>query len=125
MLLFCLMAPEVIRKKISRATTDSLKSIQFDESRPAINNLLVLYEACSGMDRKSIEAHFEGKGYGDFKKDLADVIIARLEPIQKKYRELTSDKEYIKTLLRTSADTLSPIADKTVSSVKKKVGLGV
>jgi len=66
--------------------TDSLKEIVFDEGRPGIHNLLTIYELCSGMTRPEIENRFAGKGYGDFKKELAEVIVSTLEPIQRRYR---------------------------------------
>ena len=79
--------PEVIRAKIMRATTDSLKEIRFDESRPGIFNLLTIYQILTGEKEKEIEARFEGKGYGDLKKDLAELLIEGLRPLQERDKQ--------------------------------------
>ncbi len=116
--------PDVIRGKIMRATTDSLKEIRFDESRPGVNNLLTIYHAFTGQNRREIEARFEGKGYGDLKKALAEVIIEALRPLQERYQELTKDTGYIDGILKEGADKARPLADKMLAEVKEKVGLG-
>jgi tryptophanyl-tRNA synthetase len=116
--------PEVIRAKIMRATTDSLKEIRFDESRPGINNLLTIYHAFTGENQKEIESKFEGKGYGDFKKALAEVVIEALRPLQERYKALTTEPGHIDGILREGAAKARPLAEKTLAEVKKKVGLG-
>ena len=117
-------SPDEIRPKIMRATTDSNREICFDEKRPGIYNLLVIYELFTGISRPEIEAKFEGKGYAIFKKDLAEVIIEGLKPLQLRYQEMTSDPTYIDSVLTQSADNLRPIAEKTLNTVKEKMGLG-
>ena len=72
--------PDVIRSKVMTAKTDSLREIGFDESRPGIYNLLVIYELFSGLDRVEIEKRFAGKGYAYFKQELEEVIIEQLNP---------------------------------------------
>ncbi len=116
--------PDEIRAKIARATTDSLREIRFDENRPGVNNLLVIYELFTGLSRRDIEAHFEGKGYADLKKELAEVVIEGLAPLQNRYREITEDTGYIENLLKTNADKVRPIAQRTIRRVKDKIGLG-
>lgn len=88
--------PDAIRGKVMGATTDSLREVCFDEDRPGIYNLLVLYELFAGIDRAEIEARFEGKGYSDLKHELAEILI----------------------------EALRPHAEKTLSAVKDKIGLG-
>jgi len=117
-------SPNEIRAKIMRATTDSLREICFDENRPGIYNLLVIYELFTGIGKTEIEAKFEGKGYAVFKKDLAEVIIEGLKPLQSRYKEMTSDPTYIESILTHSADNLRPIAEKTLNIVKERMGLG-
>lgn len=117
-------SPDVIRSKTMGAVTDSLREIRFDENRPGIYNLLVIYELFTGISRAEIEARFEGKGYADFKKDLADVIIEGLKPLQSRYRDLTADESYIDSLLAEGASKIRPIAEKILTTVKDKVGLG-
>ena len=117
-------SPDVIRSKTMGAVTDSLREIRFDENRPGIYNLLVIYELFTGISRAEIEARFEGKGYADFKKDLADVIIEGLKPLQSRYRDLTTNESYIDSLLAEGASKIRPIAEKILTTVKDKVGLG-
>jgi tryptophanyl-tRNA synthetase len=116
--------PGVIVNKIKRAATDSLREIVFDEERPGVYNLLVIYELFTGEKRKDIEAHFEGKGYADLKNELGEVVVAGLAPLQKKYKELTADPTYIDSLLKEGADRARPMAEKTLALVKERVGLG-
>ena len=116
--------PDVIRAKFMRATTDSLKEIRFDESRPGINNLLTIYHAFTGQSRQEIETRFEGKGYGDLKKALAEVIIEALRPLQERYQSLTKEAGYIDGVLKEGAAKARPQAKKMLDEVKNKVGLG-
>ncbi len=117
-------SPDDIRAKITRATTDSLREIRFDESRPGIYNLLVIYELFTKLGRDEIEAQFEGKGYADFKRELAEVIVEGISPLQSRYRELTAEPTYIDSLLAEGASRVRPIAEKTLAVVKDRVGLG-
>jgi tryptophanyl-tRNA synthetase len=116
--------PDEIRNKIMRATTDSQRDIVFDESRPGIFNLLTIYHLFTGQKTKEIEAQFEGKGYSDFKKALAEVVVEGLRPLQERYKELTADPTRIDSILTESANRARPIAEKLLAEVKKKVGLG-
>lgn len=116
--------PDTIRAKVMRATTDSLREIKFDENRPGIYNLLVIYELFTKKSRQEIESIYEGKGYADLKKDLAEVIIEGIRPVQERYKEITADPDYIESILAKSAEKLRPIAQKTVSLVKERMGLG-
>lgn len=115
---------DVIRSKIMKATTDSEGLVKFDEARPGIFNLLEIYQTLTGESKESIEAKFEGKGYGDFKKDLAEVVVESLRPLQEKYNKIMEDPETIEKMLKEGADKLRPTAEKTLSDVKRKVGLG-
>jgi tryptophanyl-tRNA synthetase len=116
--------PDIIRSKIMRATTDSLKEIRFDESRPGIFNLLTIYQSFTGKDNKEIEAQFEGKGYGDFKKALAEVVVEGLRPLQESYKKLTADPGTIDTILTEGAAKARPLAQKMLAKVHQAVGLG-
>ena len=116
--------PDFIRNKIMRATTDSLREIRFDESRPGIFNLLTIYHLFSGQNQKEIEAKFEGKGYSDFKEALAEVVIEGLRPLQERYKELTADPTHIDSLLADGAARARPSAEKVLAEVRKRVGLG-
>lgn len=113
-----------IRSAILGATTDSQKEIRFDESRPGIYNLLEIYEGVSGLSRQEIEDKFVGKGYGEFKKDLAEQMITFLEPFKKRYQELTNDPAHVELLLKEGKERAEEIAVKKLDQVKNKVGLG-
>jgi tryptophanyl-tRNA synthetase len=117
-------SPDEIRSKIKRATTDSLREIRFDESRHGIHNLLVIYELFTGDKRADIEARFEGKGYADLKKELGEVVVEGLRPVQTRYKELTEDPEHMDTLLSRAADRIRPTADRVLTKVKERVGIG-
>ncbi|MBZ0198829.1 MAG: tryptophan--tRNA ligase [Ignavibacteriaceae bacterium] len=113
-----------IRSKIMKATTDSDTEIVFDKNRKGIYNLLVIYEQFTSFKRADIETRFEGKGYADFKKELADVIIEGLRHLQSRYLELIIDPSYVDSLLKDGASRVRPIAEKTLNEVKTKIGIG-
>ena len=118
-----LEAPDSIVKKIKRATTDSLRTLVFDEKRPAIYNLMVIYELFSGKERSEIEEHFSTKGYGDFKKELAEVVVEGLRPIRERYNELTANPEELDKILADGVANAKPIASRTLARAKKRMGL--
>ena len=113
--------PDVIRKSVMRATTDSQREIVFDPARPGLYNLLTIYEVLSGESRSAIEARFSGKGYGDLKRDLADVVIASLEPIQARARDLLGSGE-LERILAQGAERAGTVADQTLRQVKNAMG---
>ncbi len=117
-------APDEIRSKIMRATTDSGTEIRFDESRPGIYNLVTIYETLSGLTPNQIETRFANKGYAELKRDLAEVVIEALRPLQTRYRELTHDPAEIEKQLADGAARVLPLAAQTLQSVKQKIGLG-
>ncbi len=116
--------PDEIRRRIMRATTDSGREVRFDPARPGLYNLLEMYQLLSGKERQAIEAEFAGKGYGDLKKALAEVVIETLRPLQERYREIRRDPEYLEGLLRRGAERAAPTAQATLTRVKQAVGLG-
>jgi tryptophanyl-tRNA synthetase len=117
-------SPDVIKKKISRATTDSQRDIVFDENRPGLYNLLVIYELFTGKNRNEIINRFAGQGYAALKKELAEVVAEGLRPLQERYNELTADPAYLDNLLKEGADRAHPVAEKTLKKVMERVGLG-
>jgi tryptophanyl-tRNA synthetase len=114
--------PNRIKKTIMRAVTDSQTEIVFDESRPGVNNLLGIYQALSGQDKEQIEAQFAGKGYGDLKKAVLEVVMAEIEPIQARYAEISADPAYIDGVLAASVERLRPIVDQTMDAVRRAMG---
>jgi tryptophanyl-tRNA synthetase len=120
-----LLDPETeIRAKISRATTDSSREIRFEETRPAIANLLSIFKAFTGTGRPEIEAHFAGKGYAVLKKELAEVVITALRPLQERYREVTAQPGWVDKILDEGEARVRPIAERTLARVKDRMGLG-
>ncbi|MFC1967571.1 tryptophan--tRNA ligase [Chloroflexota bacterium] len=116
--------PDKIRAKIMRATTDSLREIRFDVKRPGIFNLLTIYQLFTGEKKETIEAKFEGKGYGDFKKALAEVVVEGLRPLQERYHKLADEPGRIDAILKEGADKARPMAEKTLALVKSRIGIG-
>jgi tryptophanyl-tRNA synthetase len=114
-------SPDKIRKKIQKAVTDSGREVVYQNDKPALKNLIDIYSDFSGKSPKEIEKLYINKGYADFKKDLADVIIDKLKPIQEKYHSL-SDKKVLQ-ILKTGAEKVRPMARKKLEEVKGKVGL--
>ena len=115
--------PKVIHKKLARAVTDSERDIVFDEKRPGVTNLLTIYRALSGQSQADIESHFEGKGYGDLKRELAELVVSSVEPIQQRYREVTEDPGYIDGILARGCERARPVVDATMGTVRQLMGL--
>ena len=115
--------PSVIRKKIKSAVTDSSGVIEFDPAeKPGVSNLLTIFSAFSGESIDSLVNRFKGVGYGQFKEELADAIIAVMEPIQERYYELfKSDK--LDEILDEGAKKANYVANKTLRKMEKAVGL--
>lgn len=114
----------VIRKKIKSAMTDSESFVGYDPiNRPGISNLLEIYSVISGLPVETIVAKYEGKGYGDFKSDLAEIVVAELEPIQKRRAEILASGE-IEAILDHGRDNALRLASRKMDKVKHKVGLG-
>ncbi len=122
--LYLLDPPDVLRKSIMRATTDSLNKITFDaEGQPGVFNLLSIYQALTKKSESEILGEFEGKGYGNLKKQVAEAVIATLEPIQKRYHDMAADPAYIEQVLKEGADRVRPIADHRLYVAQKNMGL--
>ncbi len=115
--------PKVLKKSIMRATTDSENNIAFNPEQPGILNLLTIYQAITGDSEEKILAEFEGQGYGTLKKRVADAVIATLEPIQAKYKEMAADPAYIEEILRDGAERVRPIAEHRLRVAQERVGI--
>ncbi len=116
--------PDVIRKKISRAVTDSDRFIRFDpEAKPAVSNLLTIFSLVTDQSIEDVVSAYDGKGYGDFKKELGEALVAHLTPIQTRYAEIRNSGE-IERLLHLGAEKARATAATTMEAVRKNVGLG-
>lgn len=113
-----------IRSKVMSAVTDSRREIRFDASRPGIYNLLAIYQLFTGFSTSDIEARFEGKGYAEFKRELAEVIIESLQPLQARYHALIAEANYVDSVLAEGASKVRPIAEKTLATAREQIGLG-
>jgi len=117
--------PDKIRKTFNRATTDSNPAVDFATMGPGVENLLSIYQAFSNDDANAMQARFTGMRYGDLKKQVAEIVIAHLQPLQQRYREITADPAYIESILRQGAERVRPIAAQTVELTKQRMGLYV
>jgi len=117
--------PKVLEKKIKRAVTDSDNEIRFDpEQKPAVSNLLTIYSLMTEQSMEQVEAHFAGKGYGALKGELAEAVIAKLQPIQEKYHYFYHSQE-LDSLLHEGAAKAREVAGVTLQKVKKALGVGI
>jgi len=116
--------PAQIVKKIKSAVTDSEGIVKYDkENKPGVSNLLSIYSILSGESIEALEAKYEGKGYGDFKADLAEVVVESLQPIQEKYKELMNSTE-LDDILDMGAEKANKVAGKMVKKMENAMGLG-
>jgi len=115
--------PEVAKKKIMKAVTDSGNEIKYAEDKPALCNLLTIYSLLSNEKISEIEKKYIGRGYGDFKKDLAEIVANFLIDFQKKFNKI-SDKD-VKDILAKGAKSASKIAEKKMEKVKEKIGIKI
>jgi tryptophanyl-tRNA synthetase len=115
--------PAAIRKKIMRATTDSASGVDFDVLGPGVENLLNIYQAFSGWDSAQMRSQFAGMRYGDLKKQVAEMVVSSLEPLQDRYQEIIAEPGYVDNILRQGAARVAPIANATVELVKQRMGL--
>ena len=122
--LFIFDEPDVIKNKIMSAVTDLGKAIKYDpEKKPGISNLLTIFSLSSGQTVKEIEKKFKSKGYADFKKQLADLLILKLEPFRRKKKELLQREVYIREILERGRQRAQVLAQATMQSVRRQIGL--
>ena len=119
---FLLDSRDVVIKKIKRAVTDSGSEVRYAEGKDGINNLMSIYSAITGDSFEKIENDFAGKGYGDFKMAVAEVVADSLTAIQDKYNVFVNDKEQLNKIMIEGAEKASYVAQKTLRKVYRKVG---
>jgi len=120
--IFIMDPPDVIRKKISRAVTDSLGVVKYSDEQPGVKNLMTILSVIKGKSIEEIEKDYEGQGYAQFKKDVAEAIVEELEPVQNKVKELTTNKEYLESIYRKGSEKANYVATKTLRKMQKKIG---
>ncbi len=122
--LWLLDEPSKSAKKIMRAVTDNEGSVRFDrENKPGVSNLLTIYAALTGRQVPSIEDEYAGRGYGDFKKGLAEVVVSEFGPVRDRALELLDDPAELDRILAENAGRADAVADATLSAVYDRVGL--
>lgn len=114
--------PNVIMKKFKSAVTDSEMSVHYADGKDGINNLMTIYSAVTGKDYQAIEDEFAGRGYGDFKKAVGEAVVAELEPVQKKYKELMNDKAYLQECWTKGGEFAQRLSQRTLDKAMKKIG---
>ncbi|WP_313120632.1 tryptophan--tRNA ligase [Proteiniclasticum ruminis] len=115
--------PEVIRRKIARAVTDSVGVVNYTDEQPGVKNLINIVSAIKGIKPDEVVKLFEGKGYKEFKEYVADTIIEELKPVQEKANELLTEKEKLEKIYGEGAMKANYHAIKTLRKMQKKVGL--
>jgi len=117
-------SPEVNAKKIKSAVTDAGREIKFDEKeKPGVSNLLTIHSALSGQSISELENHFAGKGYGDLKGEVADVVVEYLKPIREKTLELLADESHLLAMLSKGAAKAQEVASTTLAKTYANLGL--
>ena len=117
--------PKEIMNKVKRAVTDSDNQVRYSEDKPGISNLLNIYCAVTDQTIEQAEREFANTGYGAFKEAVGEAVVAKLEPIQKKYQELSANKDYIDSIIKTNGERANYLANKTLRKVQKKIGFPV
>ena len=114
--------PEVIRKKVNRAVTDSLGVVKYNDEQLGVKNLMTILTTITGMSIKEIEEKYEGLGYAQFKSDVAEAIVSELEPIQIKIKEYIGNKAYLEEIYKKGSEKANYVANKTLRKMQKKIG---
>lgn len=110
------------RRKVMRAVTDSGSGVRAGPDKPELTNLIDLYRAVTGATLEEVEQQYEGKGYGDFKKELAEAVNGFLRPVRQRHAELAADPGAVHEILAKGADRARAVAAETLATVKERVG---
>ena len=114
---------DTIIRKFRSAVTDSEAKVMFKEGKDGINNLMTIYSVVTGKTYEQIEDEFTGKGYGDFKLAVGEAVSEELRPVRENFARLMNDKAYLEETYKAGAEIAQRISDRTLTKVKKKVGL--
>ena len=114
--------PDDIMRKFKRAVTDSYGEVKRGEDKPGINNLITIYSVATGKTPEQVEAEFEGKGYGDFKRACGEAVVELLRPFREQVEDLMKNRDYLDQVAAAGAERAERLALRTLSKVQKKVG---
>ena len=115
--------PKVLTKKIKSAVTDPGREVRAGDDKPGITNLLTILSVSTGKAVDELEAAYDGKGYGDFKADVAEAVVALLAPVRERYLELLADPGHLDDVLAAGAEQAREVAAATMATVRERVGL--
>ena len=115
--------PRTVTKKVKSAVTDTGREVRAGDDKPGITNLLTVLSVCTGTPVPELEAAYDGKGYGDFKADVADAVVALTAPVRERYAELIADPAHLDAVLAEGARRAGTVADTTMSAVRERIGL--
>ena len=115
--------PRTVTKKVKSAVTDTGREVRAGDDKPGITNLLTVLSVCTGTPVPELEAAYDGKGYGDFKADVADAVVALTAPVRERYAELIADPAHLDAVLAEGARRAGTVADTTMAAVRDRVGL--
>ena len=115
--------PKVNAKKIRSAVTDAEREIRFDEqAKPGVSNLLRIYAALGGRTVPELEQAYEGKGYGDLKKDLADLVTETFTPFKERTEQILADAGKLDAILAEGAEKARSVATVTLAETYDRIG---
>lgn len=114
--------PDTIRRKVNRAVTDSLGVVKYCDEQPGVKNLMTILGCITGMTKEEIEVQYEGKGYSEFKSDVAEAIVKELEPIQNRVNDLLVNKKELEEIYTRGAEKAEYVSRKTLRKMQKKIG---
>ncbi len=121
--IYLMDSEELILSKLKKAVTDAENKVAYSDNQPGIKNLITIYATISGMLPSEIEGKYEGKGYGAFKKDLAELLIETIRPFKTKYSEYMDNMDYVTQIYKSGAERATAMAEKTMKAVKETLGL--
>jgi len=121
---YVLDEPDAIRKKLGSAVTDSGREVRRGEDKAGVTNLIDVYAVARGVGPEEVEREFEGAGYGDFKKAVAEAVVDLLAPVQERYSELRPDEAALEQTLAAGAEKARAIASATLAEVRDRMGIG-
>ncbi|MBC2399082.1 tryptophan--tRNA ligase [Clostridium tetanomorphum] len=114
--------PDIIRKKLNRAVTDSIGVVNYSDEQPGVKNLINILSAATGKTPEEIVKEYEKVGYAKFKSDVAEAIIAEIEPVQNKVKELLENKDYLEAIYKKGAEKANYVAGKVLAKMQRKIG---
>ncbi|MCC5911385.1 MAG: tryptophan--tRNA ligase [Clostridiaceae bacterium] len=121
--IFLLDSDKVITKKVKRAVTDSENKVVYRDEQPGIKNLMTIYSKLANITIQQVEEKYTDQGYGNFKKDLAELMVESLRPFKEKYQQYMDNPDYLEEIYKKGAKRATTIAERTMKDVKEKIGL--